>query len=120
MVAGLVGGVDQGADGADGAAALADDQPDIGGMQADAVSRFASLGDFGDLDVVGVIDETAHHKFEEVFHGRARVLKLSGGCLLAASFSALADFALAFFRMLRDGVGRTGAELHPMSRRARA
>src|SRR5271163_2356154 len=70
--AGLVGGVDHGTDGADGAPALANDEADVGGMQADAVAGLALAGNFADLDVVGVIDETAHHEFEEVLHWCAR------------------------------------------------
>ena len=47
---------------------------DIGRMKADAENRLAVLGGLGDLNVVRVIDETAHHIIQKVFHGCARVL----------------------------------------------
>jgi len=42
-------------------------------MQADAVGLPVLATDFRNLDVVGIIDETARDEFEEVFHARARV-----------------------------------------------
>ena len=76
MRAGFIRGIDEGADGADRPATLANDEPDVGRMQTDAVAGFVVAGNFADLHVVGIIDETAHDKFEEVFHRNfcARVL----------------------------------------------